>query len=41
MSVAEGTDVVVGFISDDVWGYEDELTGVFSEEAKSWGWIYL
>ena len=32
LSVTEGTDVVVNYIADDVWGSEDELTGVLSEK---------
>ena len=32
LSVTEGTDVVVNYITDDVWGSEDELTGVLSEK---------
>ena len=35
-SVIEGTDVVVNSIADDVWGYEDELTGVLTEKVESW-----
>ena len=35
-SITEGTDVVVNLISDDVWGYGDELTGVLSDEVESW-----
>ena len=31
--VAEGTDVVVNSISEDVWGSEDELTGVLSDKV--------
>ena len=34
MSLTEGTDVVVNLIAEYVWGYEDELKGVFSE--KKW-----
>ena len=29
-SVIEGTDVVVNWIAEDVWDYEDELTGALS-----------
>ena len=32
LSLTEGTDVVVNSITDDVWGSEDELTGVLSEK---------
>ena len=35
-SVIEGTYVVVDSIYDDVWGSEDELTGVLSEKVDSW-----
>ena len=30
-SVTEGTGVVVNLIADDVWGYEDEITGSLSD----------
>ena len=40
-SVTEGTDVVVNLIANDVWGYEDELTDVFSEKFESWDWLFL
>ena len=33
LSVAEGVDVVVNSITEDVWGSEDELTGVLSDKA--------
>ena len=36
LSVAEGTDVVVNLIADDVWGSEDELTGALSDKFESW-----
>ena len=36
LSVTEGTDVVVHLISDDVWGSEYEITGVFSDKVESW-----
>ena len=36
MSITEGTDVAVNSIADDVWGYEDELTGVLSDEVENW-----
>ena len=41
LSVAEGTYVVVNLIADDVWGYEDEITGALSEELESWYWLSL
>ena len=41
MSVAEGTDVVVNSIAEDVLGYEDELTGVLSDNVEIWYWIWL
>ena len=41
MSVTEGTDVVVNSIADDVWGYEDELTGVLSDKVDIWYWLCL
>ena len=41
MSLTEGTDVVVNLIADDVWGYEDELTGALSDKVESWDWPYL
>ena len=41
LSVTEGTDVVVNSITDDVWGSEDELTGVLSENNLSWDWQCL
>ena len=34
--VAEVTDVVVNSIVEVVWGSEDELTGVLSENFESW-----
>ena len=34
--VAEGKDVVVNSIAEDVWGYGDELTGALSDEVESW-----
>ena len=40
-SATEGTDVVVNLMDDDVWGYEDELTGVLSENVGSWDWLSL
>ena len=40
MSAAEGTDVVVNSISEDVWGSEDELTGALSDEVES-SWLCL
>ena len=36
-SLTEGTDVFVNLIADDVWGYEDELTGALNDEVESWG----
>ena len=36
MSVTEGTDIVVNSIADEVWGSEDELTGVLSDNVESW-----
>ena len=36
LSVAEGTDVVVNLVADDVWGYKDELIGALSDEVESW-----
>ena len=41
LSVAEGTDVVVNSIAQDVWDSEDELTGAFSDEVESWDWLCL
>ena len=41
MSVAEGTDVVVDLIADDVWGSEDEPAGALSDEVESWYWLCL
>ena len=41
MSVAEGTEIVVNSIADDVWNYEDELTGALSDEVESWDWLCL
>ena len=35
LSVTEETDVVVNPIADDVWGSEDELTGVLSDKVES------
>ena len=36
LSVIEGTDVVVNLISEDVWSYEDELTGDLIDKVESW-----
>ena len=36
MYLAEGTDVVVNSISEDVWDPEDELTGTLSGKVESW-----
>ena len=36
MYVAEGTDVVVNSIADDVWDSEYELTGVLSDKVEIW-----
>ena len=41
MSLTEGTDVVVNLKADDVWGYEDELTGALSEKIDIWDWLYV
>ena len=41
MSVAEGTEVVVDSIAEDVWGSEDKLTGALSDEVESWDWLCL
>ena len=41
MSLIEDIDVVVNLIADDVWGYEDDLTGALSDEVNSWDWPYL
>ena len=41
LSVAEGTDVVVNLIAEDVWDSEDELTGALSWEVESWDWVCL
>ena len=38
-SVTEGTDAVVDLMADDVWGSEDELTGVLSDKVESWYWL--
>ena len=35
-SVTEGIDVVVNSIPDDVWGSEDELTGVLIDKFESY-----
>ena len=35
LSVTEGTYIVVDYISDDVWGSEDELTGVLNNKDES------
>ena len=35
-STTERIDVVVNLIADDVWGCEDELTGVLSDRVESW-----
>ena len=40
-SFAEGTEIVVNSIAEDVWGSEDELTGALSDEFKSWYLLYL
>ena len=37
--VAEETDIVDNSIADDVWGSEDELTGVLSDKVESWYWL--
>ena len=39
--VAEGTDVVVNSISEDVWGSQDELTGALSDEFEIWDRLCL
>ena len=36
LSVTEGIDVVVNSIPDDVWGSEDELTGVLIDKFESY-----
>ena len=36
LPVIEGTDVVVNLIADDVWGSEDEKTGVLSDKFEIW-----
>ena len=41
MSVAEGTDVDVISIAEDVWGSEEELTGNLSDKGESWYWLCL
>ena len=41
MSVAEGTDVAVNSIEEDVWDSEDELTGALSDEIQSLDWLCL
>ena len=35
-SVVEETDCVVNSIAEDVWGYENELTGALSDKVESW-----
>ena len=39
MYVAKGTEVVVNSVADDVWGYEDKLTGALSDKVESWYWL--
>ena len=39
MYVAEGTDVVVNSIAEDVWDYEYGLTGALSDKFESWYWL--
>ena len=41
LSVTEGTDDVVNLMADDVWGSEDELTGVLSDKVETWTWLCL
>ena len=41
MSVAEGKDVVVNSIADDVWGSEYEVTVVLIDKFDSWYWLYF
>ena len=41
LSDTEGTDVVVILIADDVWGSEDELTGILSDKVEIWDWLCL
>ena len=36
LSLTEETESVVISIADDVWGYEDELTGVLNEKVEIW-----
>ena len=36
LSVIEGTDFVVNLIAEDVWYYEDELTGDLIDEVEGW-----
>ena len=35
----KGIDIVVDSIADDVWGSEDEITGVLSDKVDSWYWL--
>ena len=39
--LAEGTDVVVNLIVEDVWDSEDELTGALSDKFEIWYWLCL
>ena len=41
MYVAEGTDVVVDLIADDVWEAGDEITGALNDGVESWDLICL
>ena len=41
MFITDGTGVVVDLVADDVWGYEDELTGKLSDKVESWDWLCL
>ena len=41
LSVIGGTYVVVNLIADDVWGFEDELTGALSDKVNIWDWPCL
>ena len=34
--LTEGIDNIVNSIAGDVWGPEDELTGVLSDKVESW-----
>ena len=36
LSVAEGADVVVNLLAENVWDSEDELPGALSDEVKNW-----